>query len=143
MAPVGVVPVGPLEAPEMTQLFGSARRLLGTVLAMGQSRLELAGIELADERDRLLWIAGLGLLGAGSLAVAMVALTILIAVAFWDLARLPALIVITLVWLGLGLFLLWRCRALLRAAPAPMSLTLAELRRDLETLRKSIGGDAP
>ena len=72
----------------------------------------------------------------------MLALTILIAVAVWDVARLPALIVITLVWFGLGLFLLWRSRALMRAAPAPMSLTLAELRRDLETLRKSIGGDA-
>lgn len=126
----------------MSQFFGSARRLLVTLLAMGQSRLELAGIELADERDRLLWIAGLGLLGAFALAVAMLALTIVIAVAFWDIARLPALIGITLVWCCLGLGMLWRARDLLRAAPAPMSLTLAELRRDLETLRKSIGEGA-
>ena len=127
----------------MSLLFGSARRLLATVLAMGQVRLELAGIELADERDRLIWIAACGLLGAFALAVSLVSLTILVAVAFWDAARLPALMAITLIWMGLGLGALWRARYLARIAPPPMSLTLAELRRDLEALRKSIGGEGP
>ena len=125
----------------MSSLFGSARRLLATVLAMGQARLELAGIELADERDRLIRIAAFGLLGTFAIAISLVALTILVAVAFWDGARLSALIGITLVWLGLGLGALWRAQTLARVAPPPMSLTLAELRRDLEALRKSVGGD--
>jgi uncharacterized membrane protein YqjE len=127
----------------VSQLFGSARRLLATVLAVGQVRLELAGIELADERDRLIRIAACGLLGAFALAVSLISLTILVAVAFWDGARLPALIAITLVWMGLGFGALWRAQHLARIAPPPMSLTLAELRRDLETLRKSIGGEGP
>jgi len=122
-------------------LFGSARRLLATVLAMGQARLELAGIELADERDRLFRIAAFGLLGAFALVISLVSLTILVAVAFWDVARMPALIVITLVWMGLGFGAVWRAQYLVRMAPSPMSLTLAELRRDLAALRKSIGGD--
>ena len=124
-------------------MFGSARRLLATSLAMGQARLELAGIELADERDRLIRIAAFGLLGAFALAVSLVALTILVAVAFWDGARLPALIAITLVWMGLGFGALWRAQHIARVAPSPMSLTLAELRRDLEALRKAIGGEGP
>jgi len=122
-------------------LFGSVRRLLATVLAMGQARLELAGIELADERDRLFRIAAFGLLGAFALAISLVSLTILVAVAFWDVARMPALIAITLVWMGLGFGAIWRAQYLVRMAPSPMSLTLAELRRDLAALRKSIGGD--
>lgn len=124
-------------------MFGSARRLLATSLAMGQARLELAGIELVDERDRLIRIAAFGLLGAFALAVSLVALTILVAVAFWDGARLPALIAITLVWMGLGFGALWRAQHIARVAPSPMSLTLAELRRDLEALRKAIGGEGP
>jgi len=124
-------------------LFGSARRLLATSLAMGQARLELAGIELADERHRLIRIAAFGLLGAFALAVSLVALTILVAVAFWDGARLPALIAITLVWMGLGFGALWRAQHIARVAPSPMSLTLAELRCDLEALRKAIGGEGP
>ena len=124
-------------------MFGSARRLLATSLAMGQARLELAGIELSDERDRLIRIAAFGLLGAFALAVSLVALTILVAVAFWDGARLPALIAITLVWMGLGFGALWRAQHIARVAPSPMSLTLAELRRDLEALRKAIGGEGP
>jgi len=122
-------------------LFGSVRRLLATVLAMGQARLELAGIELADERDRLFRIAAFGFLGAFAFAVSLVSLTVLVAVAFWDVARMPALIAITLVWMGLGLGAIWRAQYLARMAPPPMSLTLAELRRDLAALRKSIGGD--
>jgi uncharacterized membrane protein YqjE len=122
-------------------LFGSARRLLATVLAMGRARLELAGIELADERDRLFRIAAFGLLGAFALAISLVSLTVLVAVAFWDVARMPALIAITLVWMVLGLGAIWRAQYLARVAPPPMSLTLAELRRDLAALRKSIGGD--
>jgi len=122
-------------------LFGSARRLLATVLAMGRARLELAGIELADERDRLFRIAAFGFLGAFAFAVSLVSLTVLVAVAFWDVARMPALIAITLVWMGLGLGAIWRAQYLARMAPPPMSLTLSELRRDLAALRKSIGGD--
>ena len=125
----------------MSLLFGSVRRLLATVLAMGQARLELAGIELADERDRLFRIAAFGFLGAFAFAVSLVSLTVLVAVAFWDVARMPALIAITLVWMGLGLGAIWRAQYLARMAPPPMSLTLAELRRDLAALRKSIGGD--
>jgi len=124
-------------------LFGSARRFLATTLAMGQVRLELAGIELADERDRLIRIAACGFLGAFALAVSLVSLTILVAVAFWDSARLPALIAITLVWMGIGFGALWRAQNMARVAPPPMSLTLAELRRDLEALRKAIGGEGP
>jgi uncharacterized membrane protein YqjE len=108
---------------------------------MGQARLELAGIELADERDRLIRIAALGLLGAFALAVSLVSLTILVAVVFWDGARLPALIAITLVWMGLGLGALWRAKDLARVSSPPMALTLAELRRDLEALRKAVGGE--
>ena len=52
-------------------MIGSLRRLAQSALAMARTRLELAGLELAQERDRLLQVALFGFLGVIALGVAL------------------------------------------------------------------------
>ncbi len=81
------------------------RRIIGSVFAILQTRLELVGIELAEEKDRLLGVLFLGLAAMMLATMALIALTALIAIAFWDTYRWQALAGITAVYAiaGIGL----------------------------------------
>ncbi|WP_016856177.1 phage holin family protein [Halomonas smyrnensis] len=73
------------------RLFGAGKRLLGSLVATGETRLRLAVLELEEERARLvtlLLLAGISLL---LLLLGLGALTTLIIVAFWDSYRLAAI----------------------------------------------------
>jgi uncharacterized membrane protein YqjE len=124
-------------------MIGSLRRLAHSALAMARTRLELAGLELAQERDRLMQVALFGFLGVIALGVALLCGTAVLVIYFWDSSRLLAISLMTLLWLGLGVAALWQARSLLRAAATPLAQTLAELRQDLESIRASVkGGDS-
>ncbi|MBB3140199.1 phage holin family protein [Halomonas organivorans] len=87
------------------RLFGAGKRLLGSLLATGETRLRLAVLELEEERARLvtlLLLTGISLL---LLLLGLGALTTLVIVAFWDTHRLAAIAVSAGVLLfgGLGL----------------------------------------
>jgi uncharacterized membrane protein YqjE len=79
------------------------RRIIGSVFAILQTRLELVGIELAEEKDRLLGVLFLGLAAMMLATMALIALTALIAIAFWDTYRWQALAGITAVYAIAGL----------------------------------------
>ncbi|WLI73199.1 phage holin family protein [Halomonas alkalicola] len=84
------------------RLFTAARRLLGSLLATGETRLRLAVLELEEERVRLvglLLIVGLSLI---LLMLGIGVLTTLVIVAFWDSYRLTAIAASALVLLGGG-----------------------------------------
>lgn len=110
-------------------IFASLKRLLSTVLAIAQNRLELFLVETQEERARffeLLLLAGL-VIGLALLSLAMVtfALVILCLRANrFDL--LAGLILLCLLATG-GLF--WRLRTRLKTW-TPFSATLAELKKD-------------
>ncbi|MDR5868064.1 phage holin family protein [Halomonas koreensis] len=73
------------------RVFGAGRRLLGSLLATGETRLRLAVLELEEERARLvglLLLAGLSLL---LLLLGLGALTTLVIVVFWETHRLAAI----------------------------------------------------
>jgi uncharacterized membrane protein YqjE len=115
---------------------GPLRRILGSLFSILQTRLELVGIELAEEKDRLLGILFLGLAAMMLATMALIALTALIAIAFWDTYRWQALAGITVVYalaaLGCGL----RARSSLRNGPAMFMATLDEFEKDREIFRK-------
>lgn len=120
-------------------LPASLRGVGAQLLGMAHTRLSLAGVELAEEKDRLLRslvlaFLGVTLLGAGLLAAGMWAV-----VALWDTHRLLALGVVTLAYLGAGAGLLWHVQRMLRTAPPLLSATLAELERD----RRALGREGP
>src|SRR6201989_210117 len=95
---------------------GPVRRLFGSFFSILQTRLELVGIELAEEKDRLLGVLFLGLAAMMLTTMALIALTALVAIAFWDTYRWQALAGITLVYAIAGLVCALKARSGLRNA---------------------------
>lgn len=112
------------------------RRILSSFFSILQTRLELIGIELAEEKDRLLMVLFMGLAAMMLATMALIALTALVAIAFWDTYRWQALAGITLVYaiaaIGCGL----RARNGLRNAPMIFEATLNEFEKDRDIFRK-------
>ncbi|MCX4160281.1 MULTISPECIES: phage holin family protein [Paraburkholderia] len=115
---------------------GPLRRLLGSVFSILQTRLELIGIELSEEKDRLLAVLFLGLAAMMLATMALIALTALVAIAFWDTWRWQALAGITLVYALAALFCALRARSGLRNAPIIFEATLKEFEKDRDVFRK-------
>jgi uncharacterized membrane protein YqjE len=115
---------------------GPLRRILGSVFAILQTRLELIGIELSEEKDRLLAVLFLGLAAMMLATMALIALTALVAIAFWDTYRWQALAGITLVYGLAALFCGLRARSGLRNAPIVFEATLKEFEKDRDIFRK-------
>lgn len=114
---------------------GPLRRLLGSVFALLQTRLELVGIELAEEKERLMGVLFLGLAAMMLATMALISLTVLIAIAFWDTYRWQSLAGITVLYAVGGLVCALRARAGLRDAPSVFEATLNELEKDRELFR--------
>ena len=102
------------------------RRILSSVFAILQTRLELIGIELAEEKDRLLGVLFLGLAAMMLATMALIALTALIAIAFWDTYRWQALAGITAVYAIAAIACALKARSGLHNAPMVFEATLAE-----------------
>lgn len=122
-------------------LLQSLRRLADTAVGIVQVRLELFGTELEQEKQRVfdaLLRAAIGLLLLGLALVLAIAFVVLL---FQEGYRLPAIGVLTLIFGGIGGWLLHGARARLRAGDGgPFGLSLSELRRDRDGLR---GGEPP
>jgi uncharacterized membrane protein YqjE len=101
-------------------VIGAVRRLLGTVLALAQTRLE----ELRLFDALVLGVLACVLLGAGA-----VLLAIFITALFWQEHRLLTLIVLALVFVGAGVGALLLARRRLRHG-TPFAGSLAELSAD-------------
>jgi uncharacterized membrane protein YqjE len=115
---------------------GPVRRILSSLFSIMQSRLELIGIELAEEKDRLLAILFLGVAAMMLATMALIALTALIAIMFWDTYRWQALAVITAVYALAAVFCGVKARNGLHHAPVVFEATLSEFKKDREMFRK-------
>src|SRR6202012_2802878 len=112
------------------------RRIIGSVFAILQTRLELVGIELAEEKDRLLGVLFLGLAAMMLATMALIALTALIAISFWDTYRWQALAGITALYAIAAIACALKARSGLHNAPLVFEATLAEFEKDREIFRK-------
>jgi uncharacterized membrane protein YqjE len=111
-------------------LRGSVARLGASLLGLVRTRLELASIEFAEERNRIqqqlvLVVAASGLLMFGVLFAAM-----WVVVYFWDTNRLTAIAIVAIVFAAAGAALLLVRSQAARSAPTPFSATIAEFDRD-------------
>lgn len=113
----------------------SLRHLADALLGIFQSRLELIGIELTEEKERLVGVAFLGLAAMLFGVLALVSLTALMIVVFWDTYRLPAISGIVIVYCLLAGWCATRARDILREAPIPFEATLTEFEKDRNALR--------
>jgi uncharacterized membrane protein YqjE len=121
--------------------LASARRLLDTLLEIAQVRLELVVTEFEIEKQRwfdalLLALAALFALGVG--LVLLCAWLVLVADPAW---RLHLLAVMTLLFLGGGLWALRAARARLRGPGTLFDASLTELARDRALLQAALPHD--
>ena len=118
-------------------LIDSIRGMIGTLLQLVHTRVELFTTEIEEEIQRaasiLLW--GLVALFFGSLTVLFVAVTVLIV--FWDSNRILVASLITVSFLALTLVFALLARMRLRAKPRFMAASIEELKRDKEALERS------
>ncbi|WP_420226858.1 phage holin family protein [Pigmentiphaga litoralis] len=126
--------------PGPLPLVGSLRSLAATSVGILKTRLELVAIELAEEKTRLMGLLILALAGLLCLAIGLLMFSFLVVVAFWDTDhRLLSIVLVGLVYLLLGIGMLFAVRKKAIDAPIAFEETLAELERDRELL----AGDAP
>lgn len=113
----------------------SARALGTSMLAWLDVRAELAALELREQAGLGRRAALLAAVAAVFLAMAVLLLAFLVVVYFWDTHRMAAIAGVTLAYSGIGAWAVLRLRALLRDSPPPFGATLAEFRKDLDTIR--------
>ena len=125
----------PLRSPAPRGLLEALRAVGGTLNEIVRTRGALFAIELREEMDRRKHMVVLTALGAAFLHMALVLLTFLVAVVFWDTHRIGSIAVMTTLYLGCAIVALVRLRAAIAANPAPFAASLRELDEDLAQLR--------
>jgi uncharacterized membrane protein YqjE len=125
------------KAQDQQGLFASTRGLLGTGVTLLHNRLQLLGVELAEERVRL--VSMLAYCGAAFLCIAagLIFLAILLTVLMWESNRLLALGIFSALFLGAGIASAALALSLARGGSKLFSASLAELRKDRDALSAS------
>lgn len=118
------------------KLLDSLRALASSSVSMVQTRLELASVEISEEKNRLIRMALLALFGLVFFGLALFALTGLVVLLFWDNYRVQALSALVVIYLLIGGGCLLAARNIGRHAPALFEATLAEIDKDRESLRQ-------
>jgi uncharacterized membrane protein YqjE len=118
--------------------------LLAALRAFGATLCEAAGIrgslfaiELREEVERRKAMLILVALCGACLHMALMLITALVVIVFWETSRAGAVGGLAALYLGLGLAALAVLRGRIAASPAPFAATRSELERDLEQLRTS------
>ena len=115
-------------------ILASLKRILDTLLAGAQNRIELFVVELQEEKCRFVEIV---ICLAALVALSMMALmliTFAIVIMFWDGYRLTSIGVLTGFYL-IGAGIAWRALQTRLNSRAAFADTLEEMRKDLACLR--------
>jgi len=116
-------------------LFGSVRRMADTCLSSVHNRVELFGLELQEEKLRLmrllLWTGAA--LFASFLAITVI--TIAAVMCFPQDKRTVAVSAFGVFYAIMAVVLCLKLRSEIKNAPPPLADTTAELKKDLDALR--------
>jgi uncharacterized membrane protein YqjE len=114
-------------------LIGSVRRVVDTGISIVKNRVELATLELKEEKSRLISAAVWGGIFLFSSFMALVAVACTALFVFWDQRLYVAvgLLIFCIIGALVGLFLLKRGVK----APLPFSETIAQFKKDRTWLR--------
>lgn len=113
---------------------GSIRSLMGGVFSLLLTRFELLLLEAEEQKDSLLFSLLLGGLALILLLLALLCGLLLILVLTPESSRALVLGVMTLLSLAGALGLLWHVRQRAYRSPAPFADTVAEVRKDWDSL---------
>lgn len=126
-----------------TGLAGALSGIAATLIALLRTRLELATVEFAEERERIKVMLVLVLVATVSACFAIVTLSALIVVWFWDSHPLAAMFGVALFYAVVAGGALMMLRQQVRAHGIPFAATLGELERDAESLRRDAQSRSP
>jgi len=115
-------------------LRGAAARLGASLLGLVRTRLELASLELAEERDRVQRQLTLLLAAMAMFMFAVLFIASWVIAYYWDTHRLTAIAIVAVVFAGAGAALLALRSQAASVAPTPFAATIAEFERDRASL---------
>ena len=115
-------------------LLGSVSRLAGTALETIRTRIELLGLELAEERERLIRVLIWSAIALLLLALGLLTAVVLLALSFWE-QRLWVLGCLALALLLGGVFILMQVLRDARHRPHPFQSSMSELAKDIRQLK--------
>lgn len=120
--------------PVRRGLGASVRGLATGVLGLLATHIELIGVELQEEKHRLIEVAVLGACSLVLFAMVLLLATFCIVVWQWDSHRLETIIGLTVLYAALGAAALFTMKSKLSTHPNPFAATAAELEKDRERL---------
>lgn len=115
---------------ESIRLIDSLKQLVGTLLAIFQTRLELLSNEMDEERLRIEHIMFYGGVVLSMFGLAIMLLTAFFVVLFWDSYRLEVLGSLALLFFVIGLLASIALRRVARQRSKLFSTSLCELAED-------------
>ena len=130
---------GPAGGERVAGLRPALGRLVAGGLALARTRLELASVELALERERFTSIVAFAVAGAVLATLALAALTIFVVAYFWDTHRYEAIAALVVVYGALAAFAFLRAASIARREPTPFAASIAEIDKD----RAILAGERP
>ena len=116
-------------APLQESILCIIRRMGRRLLDIGENRVELLLVELAEERERALRAVVFAFLAIFLVVLAGMTLTAGIVVALWRFSPVLALGGITVLYAGLAAVLLWKIKVLFKDRTA-LPCSVEQLRRD-------------
>jgi uncharacterized membrane protein YqjE len=128
-----------METPSDTvpHLADASKRLAQRALVICENRAELLMVEVQEERERFFRAILLALGAAAFGLLAVVGLTAVIAVAFWQQSPVAALLILTAIYAVVATVLYMRLIRLQRDWQT-LPTTLDQLRKDRECLEKNL-----
>ena len=120
-------------------LRSSIAQLADALAGSLRTRVELAVVEYAEERNRLGHQLALLIAGIGCLLFALLFAAGAIIAYYWDTHRFAAFAGVIITFALAAAFLLWRRSEVAQTAATPFSATLAELQKDRATLARAFG----
>ncbi|NHZ35180.1 phage holin family protein [Massilia rubra] len=115
----------------------SVGRIGATLIAMVQTRLELAAVEVQEELQRFLGYVVLALASLILFGVALLLLVLLVVVIFWDSYRLEAIGALALLFGVAGGAIGLQVKRSFDARPRLLGATVAELNKDVNFVRNA------
>lgn len=124
----------PETSNENNGLFDSIKGVAASLIGIVHIRLDLLSIDLEEERERLMSLLIVMLVGLFCLGVGVVLMTLLIVVAFWDNYRLFVLCALSVTFLTAGIAAWWFVTRQLKTKPRLFASSLNELAKDRQQL---------
>jgi uncharacterized membrane protein YqjE len=117
------------------------KRVIASLLGMTQTRLELAGVELAQARQSAVKTVLWSLLTALALSFASLFVCALVVALAWDSYRYVAIAACIAFYVVLAVYFYVQLKDTLAAQPPLFEATLAELDRDKQAVLDSLHDD--